>query len=67
MLGVPVEHINKQIIWHQKFMPGKEFIDPITKKLNPALINETGAPEAYGITTIEEVVKSNLPVLESKI
>lgn len=54
MLNVQTLGIDKMMEWHQKFM-GKEYL--VNNKLNPNLLKETGAPSAYGLTTIEKVLQ----------
>ena len=37
------------------------FVDPATGHFIPEGLAKTGAPSAYGITTIEQLVKSSTP------
>ncbi|KAM3577292.1 hypothetical protein VYU27_000724 [Nannochloropsis oceanica] len=55
----PTPAIDFMIRWHQKFM-GKEYL-LADNQLNPRLLNETGAPNKYGIHCVEELVETCLP------
>lgn len=39
---------------------GKEYLLP-SGTLNPALLHETAAPEAYGLASLDDIVRSSLP------
>jgi hypothetical protein len=54
MLGIEVPCCTESIEWFQQFMP-KEYVK--NGKLNPDLMNETGAPIKYGFTNLDELVK----------
>ena len=58
ILGVPTPHTDKQILFHQKFMPIK-YVDEQGNFLPDALKN-TGAPSQYGVTTPEGLVATSL-------
>ena len=59
ILGVPTPNVDKQIIFHQKFMPVK-YLDEKTCEFLPGALEETGAPSRYGITTPEGLVSTSL-------
>ena len=58
ILGVPTPHIDKQILFHQKFMPIK-YVDEQGNFL-PGALKNTGAPSQYGVTTPEGLVATSL-------
>eukprot|EP00922_Rhytidocystis_sp_ex-Travisia-forbesii_P070138 GHVS01104834.1.p1 GENE.GHVS01104834.1~~GHVS01104834.1.p1 ORF type:complete len:261 (-),score=24.92 GHVS01104834.1:422-1204(-) len=58
MLGKPTPFMDFLIEWHQQFM-GKDFL--VNGKLNKQMLPLTAAPEAYGISTLDELVRSSLP------
>lgn len=58
ILGVPTPNVDKQIIFHQKFMPVK-YVDEQGNFL-PGALQDTGAPSRYGITTPEALVSTSL-------
>jgi hypothetical protein len=61
LVGVKTPHIDKQIIFHQKFMPVKYVCDETGRFLaNSPALKESGAPRAYGITTAESLVAMSL-------
>ena len=62
LVGVETPHINKQIIFHQKFMPVKYICDKTAKFLDNDAVKASGAPRAYGIRTLEQLVSSSLTV-----
>lgn len=53
-LDMEVPNITETIVWHQKLM-GKDFVK--NGKLNPDLIEQTGAPRRFGLNTIEELIE----------
>lgn len=57
--GVSTPHCDKQIIFHQKFMPIK-YVDEKTGEFLPDALKDTGAPSRYGITTPEGLVATSL-------
>jgi len=59
IVGVQTPAITKNIIFHQKFMPVL-YVDPATGELIPSALEQTGAPSAYGIKTIEDLVATSL-------
>lgn len=59
ILGVPTPHCDKQIVFHQKFMPIK-YVDEKTGQFLPGALKDTGAPSRYGITTPEQLVATSL-------
>jgi len=61
LAGVPTPHLDKQIKFHQKFMPVK-YIDETNRLIKEAL-KDTGAPERYNVFTSDELVQSSLPRL----
>ena len=58
IVGVETPAVTKNILFNQKHIPVK-FVDEITGELNQDVLNQTGAPSAYGITTIEELVETS--------
>ena len=60
LFGVATPNINKTIVFHQQYMDDN-FVDPATGHFIPEGLAKTGAPSAYGITTIEQLVKSSTP------
>eukprot|EP00501_MAST-03F_sp_TOSAG23-6_P001708 GSMAST32.ASY1.ANO1.1781.1 assembled CDS len=64
MMNVPTPSIDFYICWYQQFMH-KEFVGGGCT-LNTAILSETGAPERYNMTTIEEVVRMSLPMKNSR-
>lgn len=52
--------MDKQIIFHQKFMPVKYVNDKTGEFLDSQAMKESGAPRAYGIKTAEQLVAMSL-------
>ena len=52
--------MDKQIIFHQKFMPVKYVCDKTGEFLDTQAMKESGAPRAYGIKTADELVAQSL-------
>lgn len=74
LLGVKTPHINKQIIFHQKFMPVKYICDKTGELLDNEAVKTSGAPRAYGIKTADDLVSMSLtadkktyPLFRSKL
>jgi len=61
LVGVPTPHIDKQIQFHQKFMPIK-YLDSANKFIKESL-KDTGAPVRYNVHTADALVESSLPKL----
>mmetsp|Transcript_13972 Transcript_13972/g.18946 ORF Transcript_13972/g.18946 Transcript_13972/m.18946 type:complete len:306 (-) Transcript_13972:77-994(-) len=59
IMGVKTPHCDKQIIFHQKFMPIK-YVDEKTGEFLPGALKDSGAPSRYGITTPEQLVEFSL-------
>jgi hypothetical protein len=59
IMGVKTPHTDKQIIFHQKFMPVK-YVDEKSGEFLPGALKDTGAPSRYGITTPEALVATSL-------
>lgn len=59
LVGVETPNIDKQIAFHQKFMPVK-YIDEANKFIEEAL-KDTGAPTRYGVNSADDLVKTSLP------
>lgn len=59
IVGVNTPYITRAIIFHQKYMDVK-YVDEATGELIPGSLRGTGAPSAYGIRTIESLVKTSL-------
>lgn len=62
LVGVPTPHIDKQILFHQKFMPVK-YLNETNREFNLEALKKSGAPIRYGINTADSLVKSSLPKL----
>lgn len=60
LVGVKTPHMDKQIIFHQKFMPVKYVCDKTGEFLDTEAMRVSGAPRAYGIKTAEELVAMSL-------
>ena len=62
IVGVSTPNITRNIIFHQRHMPVK-YVNESTGELNRDIVTtQTGAPSAYGITTIEQLVESSIPL-----
>lgn len=59
IVGVPSPNITRAIQFHQEYMPVK-YVDTNGDFILHEL-SKTGAPSAYGIKTIEALVKSSIP------
>jgi hypothetical protein len=59
IVGVQTPYITRAIIFHQKYMDVK-YIDETTGEFLPGSLLNTGAPSAYGINTIGNLVKTSL-------
>jgi len=60
IVGAATPNITRCIIFHQRHMPVK-YVNEQTGKFNKdVLLNHSGAPSAYGITTIEDLVYTSL-------
>jgi hypothetical protein len=60
LVGVKTPHMDKQIIFHQKFMPVKYVNEKTGEFLDNQAVKESGAPRAYGIKTADELVAMSL-------
>jgi len=60
LVGVKTPHIDKQIIFHQKFMPVKYICDKTGQFLDTQAVKESGAPRAYCIKTADDLVAMSL-------
>lgn len=62
IVGVDTPIITRNIIFHQRFMPVK-YVDETTGELiDKVVLEQTGAPSAYGIKTIEQLVHTSMAV-----
>jgi hypothetical protein len=52
--------MDKQIIFHQKFMPVKYVDEKTGEFLDNDAMRASGAPHAYGIKTADQLVASSL-------
>lgn len=52
--------MDKQIVFHQKFMPVKYVDEKTGQFLDNQAMKESGAPRSYGITTADQLVASSL-------
>ena len=59
IVGVSTPNITRSIVFHQKFMPAP-YVDPKTGVFIKSALEKTGAPSAYGIKTIEDLVKTSV-------
>ena len=60
LLGVKTPHTDKQIIFHQKFMPVKYICEKTGQFLDNEAVKQSGAPRAYGIKTADDLVAMSL-------
>ena len=60
LVGVKTPHMDKQIIFHQSFMPVKYVCDKTGEFLDNQAMRESGAPRAYGIKTADDLVAMSL-------
>jgi len=60
MLGVKTPHCDRLIIFHQKFMPVKYICEKSGEFLDNEAVKKSGAPRAYGIKSVDELVASSL-------
>jgi hypothetical protein len=61
IVGVSTPNITRNIIFHQRHMPVK-YVNESSGEFNrDVLLSKTGAPSAYGIKTIEQLVESSIP------
>ena len=60
LVGVKTPNIDKQVIFHQKFMPVKYVCDKTGQFLDTQAMKESGAPRAYGIKTADDLVAMSL-------
>ena len=60
IFGVATPNIDKNIVFHQQYMDVK-YIDEKTGLFIGEGLAKSGGPSAYGITTIEQLVKSSTP------
>jgi hypothetical protein len=60
LVGVKTPHMDKQIIFHQKFMPVKYVCDKTGDFLDTQAMKESGAPRSYGIKTADDLVAMSL-------
>ena len=74
LVDVKTPNMDKQIIFHQKFMPVKYVCDKTGKFLDSKAVQESGAPRAYGIKTADVLVAMSLtadkkthPLFRSKL
>lgn len=60
IVGVDTPIVTRNIIFHQKFMPIK-YVNETTGQFDQKVLKEqTGAPSAYGIKTIEQLVQTSV-------
>ena len=59
IVGVKTPNIDRNIIFHQQYMPVK-YVDPVTGEFIQASLAKTGAPSAMGIHTIEDLVSTSM-------
>jgi len=74
LAGVKTPHMDKQIIFHQKFMPVKYVDEKTGEFLDTQAMKESGAPRSYGIKTLDQLVassltqdKNNFPLFRAKL
>lgn len=59
IVGVKTPNVDKQIVFHQKFMPIK-YVDEKTMEFIEGSLKDTGAPSRYGIDTPEKLVSMSM-------
>ena len=60
LAGVPTPAVDKQILFHQKFMPVKYLDEKTLQILDNQAVKDSGAPRAYGITSLTELVAMSI-------
>lgn len=60
LVGVKTPNIDKQIVFHQKFMPVKYIDEKTFQFLDNDAVKASGAPRAYGIKTADQLVATSL-------
>jgi hypothetical protein len=61
IVGVKTPNIVRNIIFHQRFMPVKYIDEKTGELIKEVVLKESGAPSAYGITNIHDLVKTSIP------
>ena len=61
IVGVKTPNVVRNIIFHQRFMPVKYVDEKTGELIQDVLLKESGAPSAYGIKTIHDLVKTSIP------
>lgn len=60
IVGVPTPNVVRNIIFLQQAMPVKYIDEKTGELIREVVLRETGAPSAYGINTIEQLVKTSM-------
>lgn len=60
IVGVNTPVITRNIIFHQRFMPVKYVNETTGELIDDVVKEQTGAPSAYGITTVEQLVQTSV-------
>ena len=67
IVGVKTPNIVRNIIFHQRFMPVKYIDEKTGELIKEVVLKESGAPSAYGITNIHDLVKTSIPTEKKDI
>ena len=59
IVGVDTPNVTRNIIFHQQYMPVK-YVDELSGRFIESALKGTGAPSAYGITTVEDLIKTSI-------
>jgi len=62
IVDVDTPVITRNIIFHQKFMPVKYVNETTGELIDKVVLEQTGAPSAYGIKTIDQLLRTSMVV-----
>lgn len=62
IVGVETPAITRNIIFHQRFMPVKYVNETTGELIDKIVLEQSGAPSAYGIKTVEQLVQTSMSV-----
>lgn len=62
IVGVDTPVITRNIIFHQRFMPVKYVNETTGELIDKVVLEQTGAPSAYGIKNIHQLVQTSMAV-----
>jgi len=60
IVDVDTPVITRNIIFHQKFMPVKYVNETTGELIDKVVLEQTGAPSAYGIKTIDQLLRTSM-------